>query len=146
LELTTHRGVRVTTPVRTLVDLAAQRPLGRLELALNEALATKLVTALELDGRHAELTRLLREAPGYTRQEAERRLRRLILRAQFTGATFNVPLLGETVDVLFDHARLVIEVDGWATTAAGDRSSATAASTRSAPPRATGRSGSRDGS
>jgi len=115
LELATHRGVPVTTPVRTLVDLAHQGPPTRLELALNEALALKLVTAPELATRSAGLARLLAEAPGYTRREAELRLRTLILKAQLPRPAFNAPLLGETVDVLWPDHRLVLEVDGWTT-------------------------------
>lgn len=114
LELTTHRGVPIATPARTLVDLAKEGPPGRLELALNEALVTKLVTRAQLAGRSQLVTRLLQDAPGYTRQGAERRLRQLIIKAQFPRPAFDVRIGGHDADFVWREHRLVIEVDGYA--------------------------------
>ena len=43
-QVTTHRGVPVTTPVRTLFDLAAWFPPGRVERAMDHAWSKRLVT------------------------------------------------------------------------------------------------------
>lgn len=121
LEVTVHRGVPVTTPARTLLDLAASGPIGRLEEALNEALVTKRVTRAQLERAAASGRRggravraLLADAPGYTRQGAERRLRSLILKAQFSRPQFNARVEGHDADVLSPQHRLVVEVDGYA--------------------------------
>ena len=47
-DATTHYGIRVTTPVRTLVDLADVLPDRALTRAVNEAQVLRLVTAAEL--------------------------------------------------------------------------------------------------
>jgi len=122
LEWTTHRGVPVTTPARTLLDLATTGPLGRLELALNEGFALRLVTRAQVEAVAATgargavaLRTLLEDARGYTRQKAERLLRTLVLRAQLPRPTFNATVLGYEVDAHWPGTRLVVEVDGWAT-------------------------------
>jgi hypothetical protein len=56
-EATTHYGIRVTTPLRTLVDLADVLPPKHLTRAVNEAQVQRLVTP-------AELTTLLTRYPG----------------------------------------------------------------------------------
>jgi predicted transcriptional regulator of viral defense system len=56
-DATTHYGIRVTTPARTLVDLADVLNPKQLTPALNEAQVQRLVTA-------AELTTLLTRYPG----------------------------------------------------------------------------------
>ena len=56
-DATTHYGIRVTTPARTLVDLADVLNPKQLTRALNEAQVHRLVTA-------AELTTLLTRYPG----------------------------------------------------------------------------------
>jgi predicted transcriptional regulator of viral defense system len=56
-DATTHYGIRVTTPARTLVDLADNLNPRQLTRALNEAQVLRLITA-------AELTTLLTRYPG----------------------------------------------------------------------------------
>jgi len=119
-EITEHRGIPVTTSQRTLLDLAAVGHPG-LELAVDEAQALRLVTAEQLgalaaSGRRgsARLRALFSDRPGFTRSEAERRLRALILKAQLPRPVFNAKLLGHEVDALWPEHRLVLEVDGYA--------------------------------
>jgi very-short-patch-repair endonuclease len=50
---------------------------------------------------------------GYTRSEAERRMRRLAQAAGIDQPLVNVPLLGFVVDFLWPDQRLVVEVDGY---------------------------------
>ena len=56
-ETTSHYGIRVTTPLRTLVDLADILPPKQLTRALNEAQVQRLITP-------RELTTLLARCPG----------------------------------------------------------------------------------
>lgn len=119
-EITVHHGTPVTTPARTLLDLAAtDHP--ALDEALHEAQALRLVRREELEalagsGRHgaARLRALLSDAPGYTRQGAERHLRSLILKAQLPRPEFNARLDGRERDAVWARHRLVLEVDGYA--------------------------------
>ena len=48
-EITTERGIRVTTPARTLFDLAAVIPAHHLEAAFNEAQYRRLTSPVSLD-------------------------------------------------------------------------------------------------
>ncbi len=120
LEAEIHRDVPVTTPLRTLLDLAATSHPG-LELAVNEAQALKLVTHAELEhlassGRRgsAAIRHVIQDVPGYTREEAERRLRSLILKAQSPRPRLNQCVEGHDADAVWLDQRLVIEVDGYA--------------------------------
>lgn len=115
----------VTSPARTLIDLAAAVALSTLERALAEARVQRLIRADEGDLRAAmarvrgragvaSLRRLLEaEAQaGGTRSEAERRLRTLLADAQLPRPETNIELDGYEVDFLWRPKRLVIEVDG----------------------------------
>ncbi len=122
LELITHRRIPVTTPARTLLHLGVAGPLGRLELALSEAQALRLVSRAELEalatsGRRGSpaIRRLLEDAPGYTREGAERHLRAVVLRAELPRAQHNAMVLGHERDAYWPEHGLVVEVDGWAT-------------------------------
>lgn len=119
-EVTMHRGIPVTTPARTLLDLAAVDHPG-LELAHSEARAVGLIRRTELDpltasGRRgaARLRALLEEAPGYTREAAERILRMLILKARLPFPAFNAVVQGRRRDAVWGERRVVLEVDGYA--------------------------------
>ena len=119
-EITEHRGIPVTTPLRTLLDLAATDHPG-LELAVQEAQVLRLVTAKQLStlaasGRHgaARLRAPLTDRPGFTRSDAERRLRTLLLKAQLPPAHHNVRVEGHEVDAFWLEHRLILEVDGYA--------------------------------
>lgn len=120
-ETAVHRGIPVTTPARTLLDLAAADHPG-LELALDEAFALRLVQRPELDalaasGRRggARLRRLLEASEGYTRKGAEREMRGLVLKAQLPLPVFNHLLAGRERDAVWLEHRIVLEIDGFAT-------------------------------
>lgn len=120
-QVTEHRGVPVTTPARTLLDLAATGSPSRLERALGEALASRLITPAALRGLVAtsrpgtvQLRRALQDSPGITRSEAERRLARLLRRAELPRPRLNVRVAGLEVDAYWPSSRLVLELDGFA--------------------------------
>jgi very-short-patch-repair endonuclease len=117
-------GVPVTSPARTLVDLAAVLPTVQLECAVAEALAQQLVRERDLlehiqraRGRRgiAALRQLLslERGPALTRSEAERRLLRLVRAAALPEPEANVRIHRMEVDFLWRRQRVVVEVDGF---------------------------------
>lgn len=123
-DLRLHRGLPVSAPARTLIDLAAHSTADELHRALNEARVTNLVTDDELHraiGRcpHRAGTAALRKllaaerGPAITRSELERRFKRLVSAGQLPQPIYNARLLDYTVDVLWPVERLVVEVDGY---------------------------------
>ncbi len=117
---TTRHGLPVTTPERTLLDLAATSD-PRLPRALNEAQVKKLVSLDALltfagSRRGAKAIRALAtETPGYTRAKSERRLLALTKRADLPRPKTNTYVAGHEVDALWPAQRLAVEVDGYAT-------------------------------
>lgn len=100
-EITTRQALRITTPARTLADLASVLDPTELERATNEAEVLGLV-----EGRSARA--------GVTRSEAERRLLALLRSAGLPPTATNTRIAGQEVDVLYAEARLVVEMDGYA--------------------------------
>lgn len=122
-ELRDVRGLRVTSPARTICDVAAVQPSREVEEAITQARIKRLVRDRDLlavieraPGRKgsALVRRLLSDEleAGFTRSEAERRLRGLIRAAGLPAPETNAGLCGYEVDVLWRRERLVIEVDG----------------------------------
>jgi very-short-patch-repair endonuclease len=119
-------GLPVTTPVRTLLDLAALIPERELKWAIEEARIRKLIRPVELDaaclahrGRRgaAALMRIAAQTgpgPTATRSEAERRLIDLIAGARLPAPRGNVRVAGHLVDLFWPAERLVAELDGYA--------------------------------
>src|SRR4051812_29938007 len=85
LDAVFHNGLRLTTPQRTLHDLAPVLSRGDLERAAEEAVIRGLLTANEVPRRCA-----LVGEPHLTRSEAERRLQRLIRGAKLPRPVTNV--------------------------------------------------------
>lgn len=125
VERTTHRGIPVTTPALTIVDLAAAG-LGRdpLEAAVNEADVRGLIDPEALRavteamrGRHgaARLRTLLdRRTFRLTRSQLERRFFPIAERAGLRTPETRVHLCGFEVDFYWPELALVIETDGLA--------------------------------
>ncbi len=122
LEIRRVRGMPVTSPARTLLDLAATR-YPDLERAFADAHAQSLikpydvVAAIERAGPRPGV-RALRaliddNGSGFTRSEAERLLRRLIRDANLPEPRFNVRLRQYELDAVWPEQRLVLEVDGY---------------------------------
>lgn len=120
-DVTTRNGIPVTTPARTLVDLADVLPRRQLERALDEAAYLRLdLGGLEpLPGRRG--SRLLagvlaRHDPGSTRtrSELEERMLGLCRRFRVPTPAVNATVHGDEVDFVWRDARLMVETDGWA--------------------------------
>lgn len=124
-ETTITDRIPITTPARTLLDIAINLQSGDLEQALAAALRRRLTTRQQL---HSLLARHRRQ-PGtlalrsllqtdrranFTRSEAERRFLALIRHAELPPPEVNVRLHGHEVDFLWREQRLVVEVDGYA--------------------------------
>jgi very-short-patch-repair endonuclease len=119
-----HRhGIPLTSPARTICDLAASEPPNIFERAANEARVQRLLSDRELKralkrspsrkGTRA-LRALLDDGPAITRSEAERLMLKLIGRANLPKPITNAPVSGYTVDFLWPAQRLIMEVDGFA--------------------------------
>jgi very-short-patch-repair endonuclease len=120
LDAAVHDGLPLTTPARTLLDLARCLPQHQLDRAVEQAQLMNLVSRGELEallgnqrGSRA-LCRALHDEPTLTRSEAERRLLELVRAARLPRPGTNVRLLGFEVDLLWPAQRLVVEVDGFA--------------------------------
>lgn len=124
-EVTTVDGIPVTTPARTLLDLAGVCRLRELEQALAHALRMKLVTRDEvraLTDRHPRhrgvgaLRSLLaaESAPAFTRSKAEDRFLALVRRSRLPSPELNERVLGHEVDALWRAERVIAEIDGFA--------------------------------
>jgi very-short-patch-repair endonuclease len=112
-----RHGVPLTTPARTLRDLAATRPYGELERACSEALVLGLVTSEALTAQSgpgsATLKRLAADGVAPTRSELERRFNRVMRKAGLPVPLANQDVLGEEIDFQWPEHRLIVEVDGW---------------------------------
>jgi hypothetical protein len=125
-ECTVHDGVPVTTPARTLLDLAATFPRRTVERALDQAEVLELFDLDALDrvvSAHPArpgtplLASLLREyaaGEGLTRSELEDAFLALCDDHGVERPRVNAIVRGLEVDFHWPRRRLVVEVDGWA--------------------------------
>lgn len=124
-DLTTRDDIPLTTPARTIVDLAVMLSSRELEQVLAHAERENLIERrdlLAMVGKHsgrpgAPLLRALLESegsPALTRSEAEERLLALIRKAQLPAPETNVRVGAYEVDFFWRRERLVVEVDGFA--------------------------------
>jgi very-short-patch-repair endonuclease/predicted transcriptional regulator of viral defense system len=118
-----HHGIPVTSPARTLLDLATELSPRELDRAVNEARVHRLVTDHSLDEQFkrypthrgvAALRRAVLLEPALARSEAERRLLQLIETARLPRPETNMRIGRHEVDFLWRAEGLVVEVDGYA--------------------------------
>jgi very-short-patch-repair endonuclease len=129
-EVTTEHGIPVTTPARTLLDLAAVLDAGQVERAMNEAEFLRLTDPTSLDDlvdRHRGRpgTRTIREllkthniGATITRSELEARFLRFLDDAVLPRPRMNVSLQLEDrwieADCVWPDQRVIAELDGHA--------------------------------
>ena len=122
-DATRRHGIPVTSPARTLLDLATQLTPRDLTRAVEEARIHRLATDVSLTEQlerypthrgAAALKRAIPSEPALTRSEAERRLLELVRAARLPQPEANVRVGRHEVDLLWRTEELVVEVDGYA--------------------------------
>jgi len=121
-DASSRHAIPVTSPARTLLDLATQVPQKELDRAVNQARVTNLVSNTSLNeqfsrypnhrGRSA-LERALQLEPAFTRSKAERLLLALVKKARLPNPITNTQLHGYEIDHLWPDHKLIVEVDGY---------------------------------
>jgi very-short-patch-repair endonuclease len=117
------RGIPVTSPARTICDLAGREPMHAVEQLLIDARRARCVTDAELYAvldraphrkGHAKVRALLEDEmeEGYSRSRAERRLRALVKQADLPCPTYNRKVCTLLVDAVWWGLKFVVEVDG----------------------------------
>jgi very-short-patch-repair endonuclease len=123
-DVRTHQALRVTSPARTLLDLAACMDSRSLERALDEALVvnkvvrrSQILDVLGRAGGHAGAFRLraliTQRNSTVTHSEAERKCLELIRKARLPEPQTQVTVAGYKVDLLWPEHRVVFEIDGY---------------------------------
>jgi len=122
-DATRRQAIPVTSPTRTLLDLATHLPPQDLGRAAEEAQVRHLVTDHSLDEQFqrypkhrgtAALRKAIRSEPALTRSEAERRFLKLIRRARLPEPRTNVRIGRYEVDFYWPERDLIVEIDGYA--------------------------------
>jgi Transcriptional regulator, AbiEi antitoxin len=123
-DLRTHKGVRVTSPARTLLDIAPHLSEKRLSRIVNDArIANRLRLADLADvlarfPRHRgakRLTGFITEPRGPTRSEFEDRFLAFTEQYGLPRPKLNVRVAGYEVDALFESENVIVELDGYRT-------------------------------
>ena len=117
-DTTTNRGIPITTPIRTIVDIARTLNGRPLEQALDVAEQRGLVDFAELRQRPipASLQAVLSlytAGSTVTRSEMEERFLQLCDDHGVRRPQVNTRIEGEEVDFVWRDARLIVEVDGY---------------------------------
>jgi very-short-patch-repair endonuclease len=124
-EVTSRRGIPVTTPARTLLDFAADAPARRLAHALDQAELQELTDYPALDALararpghrgSAALRRMLRDhlaGTAATRSDLEIAFLELCRKHRLPRPLVNQPLCGRLVDFVFAEHRVAVETDSW---------------------------------
>ncbi|MDX6717988.1 MAG: hypothetical protein QOJ63_242 [Solirubrobacteraceae bacterium] len=123
-DLTTHDAIPVTTPARTLLDVAEQIPRGSLQRAVDRADALGIFDLLDVrdvlaanpgragSGSLTAVLDLYREDPQLTRSELEELFLDLCDAHAIPRPSVNGRAAGREVDFLWHSRLLVVETDG----------------------------------
>jgi hypothetical protein len=121
-DIRTHRGIRVTSPARTLLDCAPRLPAKRLyriaadarrsgHLHMNSLIQT-LMRFPHQKGR-ARLLGLVDGLQNPTRSDLEDVFLDFCRRYELPTPLVNSRVAGHEVDMLFPESKLIVELDGW---------------------------------
>jgi very-short-patch-repair endonuclease len=117
-DITTHRNIPITTPARTIIDLARTLTGRPLEQALDRAEQRRLVDFADLRTRpiprSLQAVLALYTATTPTRSELEERFIALCDAHGLQRPEVNAQVEGYEVDFLWRDKRLIVEVDGYA--------------------------------
>jgi len=124
-DIRTYELLPVTSPARTVLDLASLERVREVERALEEGIVRRILKVSDVEdvlsrasGLHGAplLAGILerRRGPTVTCSEAEERFLALIRDALLPAPEVNVSIHGYEVDFLWRPQRLVVEVDGFA--------------------------------
>jgi len=117
-----HLGIRVTSPARTIFDIAPRLTDKALTRAVNELRIERLLKLEQLAELAARLPRhrgasrvkpLIETPRGPTRSELEDRFAAFAARFDLPPFEFNARVAGYEVDVLFPAQRVIVELDGF---------------------------------
>jgi hypothetical protein len=115
--------LRVTSPARTLLDMARQMPEAALKRRVNEARRAEILTMADLAdvverfARHPGARRLrplLEIQGGPTRSEWEDEFPAWCSRHGLPPPVMNAIVAGYEVDALFPEVKVIVELDSWA--------------------------------
>jgi uncharacterized protein DUF559 len=112
---TTHRGILITTPARTLVDLATTLAGRSLEHAIDLADQRGLVDFADLRAANSASLQAVLEnyRPAPTRSHLEEGFLKLCDEHGIPRPETNALIEGILVDFVWLHRRLIVEVDGY---------------------------------
>lgn len=121
-DITRQLGLRVTSPARTVLDVAPRLTDKALRRAVNELQRSghlrmhEVASALALCPRHpgaGQLRPLLDTSDGLTRSAFEDDFLAFTTRFGLPRPEVNVLVHGHEVDAWFPEARVIVELDGW---------------------------------
>lgn len=122
---TSHKGIPVTTPARTILDLGAQTDLRGVERAIDQAITDRRTTPRELrdllsrspgSPGAAKLRSLLDGAERFdtlTRSQLEEAFLRLVRESRLPDPSLNARIEGLRVDAVWRRERVAVELDGY---------------------------------
>jgi very-short-patch-repair endonuclease len=121
-DATRKHGIPVTSPARTLLDLAATLPHRDLDRAVEQAQVQRQASLHSLNEqftrypRHrgtAALTKAIRTDPKLTRSDLERLMLALIRASRLPTPSTNTTVCDWEVDLVWHARRLVVELDSY---------------------------------
>ncbi|HET9104305.1 MAG TPA: DUF559 domain-containing protein [Solirubrobacteraceae bacterium] len=105
-----HRGLRVTSPARTLNDLRPRLSERQYVRLINDARLKGLLNADAAAALHPDA----RAEQPPSRSVFEDEVASALRHGGFPDFQVNVRLFGREVDLLFEAQKLIVELDGWA--------------------------------
>jgi Transcriptional regulator, AbiEi antitoxin len=113
-----HRGLRVTSPARTVMDIAPRQTDSGRQRAVSQAVLNKLMRPDHLEAAlnrypHHPGVSLLRHPPDPTRSDFERLFPPYCKRHNLPIPRMNAYVAGHEVDALFVAEKVIVELDSW---------------------------------